>query len=231
MGHAPTTSTPDLLGTNNSAPADGCRLILIRHGESVVTVNQVVGGPKTCSGLSELGARQAQALHDRWAAGHEPAVDTLWSSEMPRAVETAEAINQSLGLELQFDVDLEERRPGDADGLTWPEFREQYPDYDHHNPHSELSPGGESAVDFFYRVGRPVDRIIQENQGKTVMIVCHGGVVDVVFRTLLGTNRHSGFNLWTLNTSVTELLTRDLATPVNWQLVRYNDASHLAGLD
>lgn len=150
---------------------------------------------------------------------------------MPRAKETADAVNGSLGLDMQIDVDLEERRPGAADGLSWEQFREQYPDYDHDNPYSPLSPGGESAVDFFYRVSVPVDRIIRENLGKTVMIVCHGGVVDVVFRTLLGTNRHSGFNLWTLNTSVTEFVTRDLSTPDGWQLVRYNDASHLAGLD
>lgn len=212
-----------------SAPDNGTRLILIRHGESVVTVDQVVGGPETCSGLSPLGVRQAEALRDRWAAGHEPDVDELWVSTMPRAQETASIINEHLGLELHVDRDLEERRPGDADGTPWSEFGDKF-DYDHNDPFAELAPNGESAVQFFDRVSHPVEKIIKGARGKTVMIVCHGGVIDVVFRLLLGLPHHGTFNLWTLNTSVTELLTRDLAPPRQWQLVRYNDSSHHAGL-
>ena len=197
-----------------------------------MTVNQVVGGAKSCTGLSPLGFRQADALRDRWEAGYEPSVDVLWSSDMPRARQTAESINQHLGLELNIDVDLEERRPGDADGLTWSEFGEKYGDFDRNDPYAPLSPDGESGVDFFYRVSRPLNRIVRENQGKTVMIVCHGGVVDVALRTLLGLKHHNaGFHLWTLNTSITEFVNRNLTPPLEWQLVRYNDASHIRPLE
>src|SRR3981081_2005764 len=41
------------------------KIILVRHGESNVTVSQVVGGERTCTGLSELGVRQAERLRDR----------------------------------------------------------------------------------------------------------------------------------------------------------------------
>ena len=41
------------------------RLILVRHGESVATVNRVIGGPRTCAGLSELGRQQAERLRER----------------------------------------------------------------------------------------------------------------------------------------------------------------------
>ena len=43
------------------------RLILIRHGESRTTVDRVIGGPRTCSGLSDLGRRQTERLRDRLA--------------------------------------------------------------------------------------------------------------------------------------------------------------------
>ena len=43
------------------------RLVLVRHAESMATVRRIVGGPRSCTGLSELGRRQAEALRDRLA--------------------------------------------------------------------------------------------------------------------------------------------------------------------
>ena len=73
------------------------RLLLIRHGESEVTVKQIIGGDLACTGLSPLGRHQAEMLGDRWAQGHEPKVDALWSSTLPRATETAELLSPALG--------------------------------------------------------------------------------------------------------------------------------------
>ena len=56
------------------------RLVLIRHGESQVTVDRVVGGSKTCSGLSDRGRRQAEALRDRLARTGELQADVLLAS-------------------------------------------------------------------------------------------------------------------------------------------------------
>ena len=58
-------------------------LVLIRHGESNVTVNRVIGGYRTCSGLSELGRRQADRLRDRLATTGELAADVLIASKAP----------------------------------------------------------------------------------------------------------------------------------------------------
>jgi len=94
---------------------DRTRLLLIRHGESEVTVKQIIGGDRACTGLSPLGRRQSQALGERWMAGHEPIVDALWSSTLPRAEETAEALSAPLGgLKVHTHPNLVERRPGEA---------------------------------------------------------------------------------------------------------------------
>ena len=60
------------------------------------------------------------------------------------------------------------------------------------------------------------------------MMVCHGGVIDVAFRDYLSIGISDAFDLWTLNTSMTEFVTTiGEGRP---QLRRYNDAAHLAGL-
>ena len=208
-------------------------LLLVRHGESEVTVRRVLGGEATCTGLSELGRRQAAALRDRWESGTEPEVDVLYSSTLPRAIETAEIINPALGnLPLALDEDLVEHRPGDADGMPFDQVEEVFGPLDFHSrPHSPMAPNAESAQAFFHRTSRGLERVLSDNVGRTVLISCHGGVIDIAFRYLLDLPRRGSFDLWTLNTSITEFRANDAGPHRGrWRLVRYNDHAHLAGL-
>jgi len=73
------------------------RLVLIRHGESVSTVERRIGGVRTCGGLSPLGRKQAEALATRLARTGELRPDVLVASTIRRAVETAEIIAPAVG--------------------------------------------------------------------------------------------------------------------------------------
>ena len=104
------------------------RFLLVRHGESKVMVDGVVGGPKTCSGLSDRGRAQAERLGSRLASGSETSIEIAYTSPLPRAVETTEIVLSfgSSNLEINVHPDLEEFRLGEADGLTWEEVRTKY---------------------------------------------------------------------------------------------------------
>ncbi len=208
---------------------DPTRLLLIRHGESEATVKQIIGGDLACTGLSPLGRRQAEALGERWAQGSEPKVDALWSSTLPRAAETAELLAQPLGgLEVHTHPDLVERRPGEADGVGYEEFANRFDWTGDFHPHLPVAPGGESLAAFSYRTGQALYELVDGCPGTTMMVVCHGGVIDIAMRLFLGLGMTTKFVLWTLNTSITEFTATD--EPGMWRLVRYNDAAHLNGL-
>ena len=212
-----------------SDPFVPTRLVLVRHGESQVTVRRVIGGPRTCSGLSELGRQQAIALHDRLAATAELTPTVLISSGYPRAIETAEVIAPAIGRPVTIDDELGEHDPGpDCDGLTFTEFVARFgtPDWES-DPFAVTFPGGETIAEFHHRVGKALSRVVRQHAGGAIVVVCHGGVVDVAFRSLLGLPTTGGFELHTVNTSLTEVVQ---TRPGRWRLVRYNDASHLAGL-
>lgn len=210
------------------------RLLLVRHGESVATVERRVAGRRTCAGLSPLGYEQAARLAERFAAGHEPEVDALWSSPLPRALQTAEALDKVLGLGVFVDEELEEHRPGDdADGMRFDDIVSRWgPPPADGVVYEPYLPGGETLAAFQYRVGGAVFELVRGHLGRCLLVSCHGGVIDAVFRQFLGLPPRSGLDLWTLNTSITEFAaTHDAATtPRRWRLVRYNDAAHLAGL-
>ena len=207
------------------------RLVLVRHGESQVTVNRVVGGPRSCSGLSAFGRRQAERLHERWLNQPEFVPDFVYSSAYPRARETAEIVLPAFtGRDILVDPDLGEHDPGpDCDGLTYVEFEQKFgnPDWEN-DPYGITFPGGETIAQFQFRIGTAVRRLIDDHEDATVVVFCHGGVIDTVLRQALRTFGTGSFEIHTKNTSITEV---ELVRTGRWRLIRYNDVAHLVGLE
>ncbi|MEP7047199.1 MAG: histidine phosphatase family protein [Ilumatobacteraceae bacterium] len=206
------------------------RLVLIRHGESKTTVARVIGGHRTCSGLSELGRRQAEALRDRWLVSREVAADVLISSQFSRARETAEILAPALGdLPIVEDAGFGEHDPGpDCDGMGFDDFIANHGvGWWQGDPFSTSFPGGETIAAFQYRIGQAIRRTLDTYPDQTIVVACHGGVVDAALRLALKAPGTGSFEIQTLNTSITEL---QLVKDNHWRLVRYNDTGHLVGL-
>ena len=207
------------------------RLVLVRHGESQVTVDRIVGGPRSCKGLSPFGRTQAERLHDRWSSSPEFVPDVVYSSAYPRARETAEIVAPALASrEILIEPDLGEHDPGpDCDGLTYIEFEQKFgnPDWEN-DPYGVTFPGGETIAQFQLRVGTAVRRLVDEHPDATAVVFCNGGVIDTVLRQALRTFGTGSFEIHTKNTSITEL---ELVRSGRWRLIRYNDVAHLVGLD
>ena len=206
------------------------RLVLVRHGESRATVERFVGGPRSCTGLTDFGRRQAEALRNRLSAGHDVEATALFASNFPRALETANIIAPSVGsLPVTVDSGWGEHDPGpDCDGMTYDEFIERFgmPRWDG-DPHDVVYPGGETISQFHDRVMETLRRTVRKHEGGTIVIACHAGVIDAVMRQTLHMHQTGKFELHTQNTSLTELLH---VQGSKWRLVRYNDAAHLNGL-
>ena len=209
-------------------------LYLIRHGQAVVNVTQVMGGPKGDTGLTSLGKEQARRLHDRLATG-EIRADVLLSSTLPRARETAEIIAPALGLPIAYEDDLQEMRVGpEADGLSAKEYIRRFGWIELEDaPFTPINPGGESWARFTLRVSETLTRIAQEHRGKAVVIVCHGGIIDASFLHFFGLNAHAypPVRFLTRNTSITHWAYFPRKERWHWRLEVYNDINHLSGLD
>jgi len=206
------------------------RLVLIRHGESQVTVKRILGGPRSCTGLSPLGRQQAERLRDRFLSTAEIRPDVIISSGYPRALETANIVSSGLGsLPVQVDTAWGEHDPGpECDGMKYEDFVARFGHVDWSgDPDGITFLGGETVAEFSHRVRGAVFNSINMYEGKTVVVFCHGGVIDASLRRALNVPVVGGFDIYTLNTSVTEIV----HTGTNkWQLLRYNDSAHLAGL-
>jgi 2,3-bisphosphoglycerate-dependent phosphoglycerate mutase len=206
------------------------RLIYLRHGESNTTVARSIGGPRTCSGLSALGVQQAERLRDRWLSTPEFTPNVVISSQYPRARETAGIVLEAfLNVQLEIDDGFGEHDPGpECDGMKFTEFVERFgTDAWTADPFAVSFPGGETLAEFHFRVGRAIRRTIDRYSGQTVVVACHGGVIDAALRQALRTPPTGSFTINTLNTSITELVLGDGGM---WTLRRYGDVAHLGGL-
>ena len=95
------------------------------------------------------------------------------------------------------------------------------------DPFGTSFPGGETIAAFQFRIGQAIRRTTDSHPDQTVVVICHGGVVDAALRLALKAPGTGSFEIHTLNTSITEL---QLVKDNTWRLIRYNDVAHLAGL-
>jgi probable phosphoglycerate mutase len=219
-------------------------LYLIRHGEAVCNVDPMAptAGMRGDLGLTQRGVQQAERLRDRLAATGEIQADVLIASTLPRARQTAEIIAPAIGLPIIWDDDVQELKVGDVDGIPWNEVEAQVPNL-RYEPWKPFAPGGENWPQFVLRVGAALERIVREHFGKTIVIVCHGGVVDgsfLLFSGLAGMTIPA-LELHTRNTSITHwelrrrpapwLTTGREAGPLTWVLHRYGDDLHARDLN
>lgn len=216
----------------------GTRIVLVRHGESRAQELGILGGHTGCQGLSEVGRRQVTLLRDRLAATAELAgASALYSSVMPRAVETAEIIAPALGgLEVRPECGFCEVHLGEADGLTREELDRRFPAGA--GPGTvRRAPGWETWEEMSVRVTRALESLVERHPGETVVVACHGGVVVHAMLRYLGLDPVADDGrAWMApdNSSLTEW--RFASNPfakstLPVQLVRYNDHGHLAALE
>jgi len=208
-------------------------LYLIRHGQAISAVENTVAD----TGLSPLGVRQAERLRDRLAASHEIAADVLIASTFLRAKETAEIIAPALEQPIIFDDEVQEWRDG-LHGDDSSRIEEYVAEFNQapldQKPFFRPTPASETWAEFVLRACTTLSRITQEHAGKTIVIVCHGGIVDCSFIYCLGLSSLFFPRAFfaTHNASITHWFRGSYAElPESWILEHYNDATHLRDLD
>lgn len=198
------------------------QIIAIRHGETDWNVQTRIQGSSDIP-LNETGRWQAQQVGLALA---DTRIDEVHSSDLGRALDTARAIAQHHGLQPVTHEALRERHFGHFEALTWREIETQWPE-DHklwkaRDPN--WSPrGGESLTAFNRRVMQASNALAQQQLGKTVVWVAHGGVLDIWYREATGQHLHAD-RTWAIgNATINRLLWSD----GRLQLVGWADASHL----
>ena len=161
------------------------RIFLIRHGETEWNKLKRLQGNSNVN-LSPEGIRQARLL-----AAHAPIshVDAIYSSDLARAISTAEILSAHFGVSVRPMIELRETNFGDWEGKSIRELAMECPD-DFGKfftaPEMCTPPRGETFLQCQARVINALYRIIAEHDEQNVIIVSHGAVIRLILCAALG---------------------------------------------
>ncbi|MCL2346253.1 MAG: histidine phosphatase family protein [Desulfobulbus sp.] len=199
------------------------RLCFVRHGETEWNAVRRIQG-QTDIDLNASGRRQAVAV-GRWLAATD--IAALYSSDLRRAWQTAEAIGDALGLPPQAEPALRERRYGVFEGLTYDELQRDHPAgyaaFAARDPDYDFA-SGESLKSLYARVTEAVRRIAARHPGRNVVVVVHGGVLDIVNRFVRGKPLDAPRDFLIPNAGLNWIACRDGL----WSIEHWGATDHLA---
>ncbi len=196
-------------------------IILIRHGQSKGNMTNIVQG-QTDEGLSELGKKQAKELSDNFKIDN---LKAIYSSDLGRAIQTAEPLAEKSGLEIVKIKDLREADFGLWEGLTYDEVKERYlKEYtDWHKNYYIRPPWFESFESHFKRIRRAIESILKlHDLTDTVAVFTHGGSIktQIGFFNKLNGEELTQFN--NLNCSMTLIKFNPSKIYEHGKLIYYN---------
>lgn len=152
---------------------------------------------------------------------------TVYSSDLRRAMETAAEIAHRTHLPVVADPRLRERCFGRYEGRTFAQVEQEAPEHAlrwRRRDPEYAPPGGESLNSLRDRIAETIDDVAARHAGELVVLVAHGGVMDVLYR--LATRQHlQAARTWQLPNAA---INRLLWSPGNGlTLVGWADTSHL----
>jgi probable phosphoglycerate mutase len=213
----------------NPKPDATTDLILIRHGETAWNRELRFQGHADVP-LNDIGHEQARRLGLRLAG---ETVQHILSSDLMRAQQTAAPAAQQLSLPVVTSAGLREQFFGVAEGMRsdeiqslhpraweqWLEFREDH-----------AMPEGETAREFHTRIVAALGTIATAHRGQHLIVVTHGGVLDMVWRTARGLSLSGPRRSDIPNAGFNRIRIADPARPEDIEIVEWADTRHLADL-
>ena len=199
------------------------RFCLVRHGETAWNAQGRLQGQIDIP-LNETGEAQSRAAAARLSAQR---FDALYSSDLARTAQTAAAAAALLSLAVVHTPLLRERYFGGFQGLTHDEAKNRYPhDYARfhaRDPDHPLPGDGESLRAFSARVEGAFLSLADQHPDQTVLVVTHGGVLDIAHRLASGLALQAK-RTFTLRNAALNWIERHEA---GWSLLDWADTAHL----
>src|SRR5258706_6667842 len=154
-------------------------VVIIRHGQSQGNAEGRFVG-HTDTPLSPRGRKQAQATAKALASEK---FSAIYSSDLPRAIETASPLAKLVGVRLETTDALRERSVGVMEGLTFEEAAEQHPeqylallrrDFEH------VLAGGGNYRQKLDRAPRQLEETIEQHKGARIALFAHTGTICIL---------------------------------------------------
>ncbi len=205
------------------------KLYLVRHGQSDGNAEGRFGGHGPTP-LSKLGVQQAEATAKVLAR---EGVNLIYSSDLRRAIQTAEPLSQLTGIPIKSTTAFRERNVGVLEGLTFDESKQTFPqDYQalvSRNVHHVIT-DGESYRHLLRRSTAELWEILRDHMGGRIAIFSHTGALCFLTLHLMGAIRRDTKHTPWIVTSNCGINRFEIRGRNNVRILALNDTRHLASI-
>jgi broad specificity phosphatase PhoE len=204
-------------------------VLLIRHGQSKGNAERRFGG-HTATPLSARGRNQAQATA---LSLKSESVTAIYSSDLARAMETAQPLARVTGLPINDTSAFRERSVGVMEGLTFEDAAQQHPeqyaallrrDFEY------VLSGGESYRQLLGRARQKLDEVIEEHRGGKIVVFSHTGTICILALHLMGALDAPELKPVWISTANCGITRFELRNDGFVRVLAINDANHLNGI-
>lgn len=202
------------------------RLYLIRHGQSAGNAEGRFGG-HSATPLSRLGKQQAELTAKALAKER---ISAIYSSDLLRAVQTAEPLARALNLEINAAETFRERHVGVLEGLTFDEAKKEFPEDYYALVNRELAhviTRGESYHQLLDRTTGVLHEILEKHKGGRIAIFAHTGTICFLTLYIIGAIHPETITTPWLITSNCGINRFEFRGRNNVRIVALNDTRHL----
>ena len=197
-------------------------IYLVRHGQTNWNILGKTQGHGN-SNLTEKGINQAKDLAESMI---KYPIDYIYSSDLGRAVETAEIIANKFDKEVITTPALREMGFGEWEGLLIKEIQENYADIYktwRNQPHLAEIPGGETLQIIKERTDKFLQELNEKYDGKHIVLVTHSVTARVILLSVLNSAMENIYRINQGNTALNVIEFRDYGPDV----IKMNDTSHI----
>lgn len=201
------------------------RICLVRHGETDWNAERRLQGhidvPLNATGAAQARATAANLTEHEFSA--------VYTSDLRRARQTAAEAARALALEPRPEPRLRERHYGHFQGLTYAEAQTRYPEgyrrFHERDPSYAFGEDGESLEEFAARIRAALETLAARHPGEQILVVTHGGVLDIAHRLTSGKPLSSARDFTIPNAALNWIE----YTGSGWRLLAWAEQGHLAG--
>jgi alpha-ribazole phosphatase/probable phosphoglycerate mutase len=157
-----------------------CKIIFIRHGSTIYSEQNRFYDVDDYPPINEQGKKEIEKISG-WLKCCSPNIDAIYSSSALRSVQSARIIAKNFRKDFDIIDNLYDRRAGIWGGLTFKQIEEKYPEIHEEyrkNPGSFWPEGGETTKELHKRVIFSIDKLVQENFQKKIVLIANAGVIQ-----------------------------------------------------
>lgn len=167
-----------------------CKIIFIRHGATIYTEQKRLYDVDDYPPINEKGKREMEKISG-WLKCCSPNIDAIYSGSALRSVQSARIIAKNFKKEFEILDNIYDRRSGIWGGMTFKQIEEKYPEIleqYHKNPNNFWPEGGESTKELNTRVTTPLNKLIQDNFQKKIIVITNVDIIQSAISLALDIN-------------------------------------------